>query len=71
MLLAVESNLLSHNFLMELIDKGLTDCFFDYPILLELSLSNSREQFIDIINNSQIDKFKVDFNKLLGCACPL
>lgn len=32
---------------------------------MELSLSDSREKFIEIINNSKIDKSKVDFNNLL------
>lgn len=65
MLLSVESNFLNYNDLIELIDEHLTDYFFKHPILVELSLSDSREKFIEIINNSKINKSKVDFNNLL------
>lgn len=65
MLLAVESNFLYYNYFIDLIDHYLTDYFIDYPILVELSLSDSRGRFIEIINNSEIDKSVVDFNNLL------
>lgn len=65
MLLAVESNFLHYNYFIDLIDYYLTDYFIDYPILVELSLSDSRERFIEVINNSEIDKSVVNFNDLL------
>lgn len=65
MLLAVESDFLYYGYFIELIDNYLTDLFFDHPILMELSLSDSRNKFIEIINYSKIDKSEVNFNHLL------
>lgn len=65
MFLSAESNFLSHNYLINLIDEYLINHFFEYPILVELSLSDSREKFIEVISNSKIDKSKIDFNNLL------
>lgn len=65
MLWTVESKLYYYEFFIKLIDCYLIDFFNNYPILIDLSLTTSTDDFLDTIGNCDFNKSDFDFYRTL------